>query len=130
MLGTQMGILQGEIALHDRKETEANAQLSALVQRFLQAKGSADGVGQLFTMLYLAQQARSYADWVESIGGQMLLFDPQYAGGHLVAALAAEHKGDFDLALREMASAEKLWNQADPDFAELLEVRSKLAKLR
>src|SRR5215469_8242618 len=80
MLSTQMAILQGEIALHERKKTEANAQLSTLVQRFMLAKGSGDGVGQLFTMLYLAQQARARADWdlVKSIGEQMLLFDPQY----------------------------------------------------
>jgi hypothetical protein len=83
-------------------------------------------------MLYLAQQARAYTDWslVESIGGQMLLFDPQYAGGHLVAALAAEHKGDLDRARRELTSAQSLWGEADLDFAELVEVRSKLAKLR
>jgi hypothetical protein len=45
-------------------------------------------------MQYLAQQARAFADWdlVENLGKQMLLFDPQYAGGHLVAALAAEHR--------------------------------------
>ena len=96
------------------------------------AKGSGDGVGQLFTMLYLAQQARAYADWdlVESIGGQMLLFDPQYAGGHLVAALASEHKGNFDLARRELTSAQTLWSQADQDFTELVDVRSRLAQLR
>jgi len=83
-------------------------------------------------MLYLAEQARALGDWdlVESIGREMLLFDPTYAGGHLVAALVAEHKGDFDLARRELAFAEKLWSQADPDFAELLEARSKLAKLQ
>jgi tetratricopeptide (TPR) repeat protein len=132
LLDSQMEILRGELALHDRKTTKANAQLEAVVQRFVLARGSGDSVGHLFTMLYLAQQARSYTDWdlVESIGGQMLLFDPQYAGGHLVAALAAEHKGDFDRARRELTSAQTLWAEADMDFAELVEVRSKLAKLR
>jgi len=132
MLSTQMAVLQGEIALHDKRESEANVQLSALVQRFMSARGSGDGVGQLFTMLYLAQQARVCADWdlVENIGGKMILFDPQYAGGHFVAALAAEHKGDSDSMRRELAAAERLWSQADPDFAELVEVRSKMAQLR
>src|SRR5579859_4375857 len=132
MLSTQMAVLQGEIALHDKKETDANVQLSALVKRFMQARGSGDGVGQLFTMLYLAQQARAYADWdlVASIGEQMLLFDPQYAGGHFVAALAAEHKGDVEDARRELNSAQNLWREADPDFPELMQVRSKLAQLR
>ena len=128
----QMAILQGEIALHEQKTTEANAQLRAVLKRFMSGRGSADTVGYLFTMLYLAEQARALGDWdlVESIGREMLLFDPTYAGGHLVAALVAEHKGDFDLARRELAFAEKLWSQADPDFAELLEARSKLAKLQ
>jgi tetratricopeptide (TPR) repeat protein len=132
LLSNQMAILQGEIALHDRKTTEANAQLEAVVEHFVLARGSGDSVGNLFTMLYLAQQARAHGDWdlVESIVGQMLLFDPEYAGGHLVAALAAEHNGDFDRARREFTSAQSLWNEADPDFAELIEVQSKLAKLR
>jgi tetratricopeptide (TPR) repeat protein len=132
LLSSEMEILQGEIALHDRKTTEANAQLEAVVQHFVLARGSGDSVGHLFTMLYLAQQARAFTDWnlVQSIGGQMLLFDPQYAGGHLVAALAAEHSGDLDRARRELTSAQSLWGEADMDFAELAEVRSKLAKLR
>jgi tetratricopeptide (TPR) repeat protein len=132
VLTSDMAILQGEISLHDKKTSEANAQLGAVLQRYMAAKGSADTVGRLFTMLYLAQQARALADWdlVESIAREMLLFDPTYAGGHLVTALAAGHKGDVALARRELASAEKLWSQADPDFAELVDVRSKLAKLQ
>ena len=96
------------------------------------ARGSGDSVSHLFTMLYLAQQARAFADWdlVESIGGQMLLFDPQYAGGHFVAAVAAEHKGDVERTRRELNSAQNLWNEADADFPELIQVRSKLAHLR
>ena len=131
VLSNEVAILQGEISLHDKKTTQANAQLGAVLQRYMAAKGSADTVGRLFTMLYLAQQARVYEDWdlVESIGQEMLLFDSTYAGGHLVTALAAEHKGDSNLARRELASAEKLWGQADPDFAELLDVRSNLARL-
>jgi len=132
LLSSQMEILQGEIALHDRKTSEANTQLEAVVQRFVLARGSGDSVGHLFTMLYLAQQARALGDWdlVDSIGREMLLFDPTYAGGHLVTALVAEHKGDLDMARREFASAAKLWSQGDPDFSELVDVRSKLAQLR
>ncbi len=132
VLSSEVAILQGEILLHERKMTEANAQLGAVLQRFMGRRGSADTVGYLFTMLYLAHQARALGDWslVENIGQEMLLFDPTYAGGHLVTALAAEHKGDVALARRELASAEKLWSQADSDFAELAEVRTKLAKLQ
>ena len=132
VLSSEMAVLQGEISMRDQKTAQANAQLGAVLQRYMAAKGSADTVGHLFTMLYLAQQARAYTDWdlVESIGREMLLFDPTYAGGHLVAALVAEHKDDSDLARRELASAEKLWSEADSDFAELVEVRTKLAKFQ
>ncbi len=131
-LSSQMAILQGEIALHDRKATEANAQLGAVVQLFMLARGSGDSVGQLFTMLYLAQQARAHADWdlVESIGKHMLVFDPSYAGGHYVAAVVAEHKGDSATARTELMAAERLWGQADPELSEVIDVHKKLASMR
>jgi tetratricopeptide (TPR) repeat protein len=131
LLSSQMAILHGEIALHEKKITEANAQLDAVVQHFVLAR-SGDSVGHLFTMLYIAQQARMCADWdlVESVGKQMVLFDPEYAGGHLVTALAAEHKGDLASTKRELAVAERLWSQADPDFVESAEVQKKIAQLR
>jgi tetratricopeptide (TPR) repeat protein len=128
----QMAIVQGEVALHEKKTNDANTLLGNVVQHFSVARGSADAVGHLFTMLYLAQQARACSDWelVESIGKQMLLFDSEYAGGHLVTALAAEHKGDLASTKRELVTAEKLWSQADPDFVESAEVRTKIAQMR
>ena len=39
VLSSDMAILQGEIALHDRRITEANAQLGAELQRYMATKG-------------------------------------------------------------------------------------------
>ena len=59
VLDVQRNILQGEIALRKGNATEANAQLGEVLNRFVGAKGQGDAVSQLFTMLYIAQEARS-----------------------------------------------------------------------
>jgi tetratricopeptide (TPR) repeat protein len=132
VLDGQRNILWGEIALRKGNSTEANAQLNEVLNRFVVAKGSGDAVNYLFTMLYIAQQARSADDWdlAEIAAKQMLFFDPSYAGGHYVAAVVAEHKGDSATAQRELTAAVRLWGQADPELPEALEVHKKLAGIR
>jgi tetratricopeptide (TPR) repeat protein len=132
ILDGQRNILRGEIALRKGNATEANAQLNGVLNRFLFAKGSGDAVGQLFTMLYIAQQAQSADDWglAETAANQMLIFDPSYAGGHYVAAVVAEHKSDSGTARKELTAAERLWGQADPELPEVLDVHKKLASIR
>jgi tetratricopeptide (TPR) repeat protein len=132
LLDGQRNILQGEITLRKGTAGEANAQLNEVLSRFLVARGSADAVNYLFTMLYIAQQARSAEDWdlAETAAKQMLFFDPSYAGGHYVAALVSEHKGDSATARTELTAAERLWGQSDPDLPEMVEVHKKRATLR
>src|SRR5229473_2469591 len=132
VLEGQRSILRGEIALRKGNATEANAQLNEVMNRFVVAKGSGDAVNYLFTMLYIAQQARWAGDWdlAERAAKQMLVFDPSYAGGHYVSAVVAEHKGDSATARKELTAAERLWGQADPEFPEVLDVHKKLAGIR
>ncbi len=132
LLDGQRNILCGEIALRKGNATEANAQLSDVMNRFVTVKGSGDGVNYLFTMLYMANQARSVDDWdlAETAAKQMLVFDPSYAGGHYVAAVVAEHKGDSATARKELTAAERLWGQADPELPEIIDVHKKLAGVR
>src|SRR5260370_40209552 len=59
MLDEQRNILRGEITLRKGNATEANAQLNEILNRSVAAKSSADAVNYLFTMLYIANQARS-----------------------------------------------------------------------
>jgi len=128
----QRNILRGEIALRKGNAVEANAQLGEVLNGFVRVKGSGDGVIYLFTMLYIAQQARSAADWelAEMAAKQMLVFDPSYAGGHYVAAVVAEHKGDSATARMELTAAERHWGQADPELSEMIDVHKKLASIR
>jgi tetratricopeptide (TPR) repeat protein len=132
VLDGQRNILRGEIALRKGNTAEANAQLNEVMNRFAAVKGSGDGVNYLFTMLYIAQQARSVDDWdlAEIAAKQMLSFDPSYAGGHYVTAVVAEHKGDSATARKELAAAERLWGQADPELSEVLDIHKKLAGMR
>ena len=132
VLEGQRNILRGEIALRKGNATEANAQLSDVMNRFVVAKGSGDGVNYLFMMLYIAQQARSADDWdlAETAAKQMLFFDPSYAGGHYFAAVVAEHKGDSATVRKELTAAERLWGQADPELSEIIDVHKRIAGMR
>lgn len=132
MLDGQRNTLQGEIALRKRNAIEANAQLGEVLNGFVRVKGSGDGVIYLFTMLYIGQQARSADDWdlAETAAKQMLVFDPSYAGGHYIAAIVAEHKGDSATVRKELTAADKLWGQADPELSEIIDVRKKLASMQ
>lgn len=132
LLDGQRNILRGELALRKGNATEANAQLNEVLNRYLAAKGSGDGVLYLFTMLYVAQQARSADDWAlaETAAKQMLVFDPSYAGGHYMAALVAKRKGDAATARTELTAAETFWGQADADLPEAVDVHKKLSDMR
>ncbi len=129
VLEGQRNILRGEIALRKGNTAEANAQLNEVLSGFIRVKGSGDGVIYLFTMLYIANQARSADDWdlVETAANQMIDFDPSYAGGHYVAAVLAEHRGDSATIRKELTAAERLWEQADPELPEVLDVHNRLA---
>jgi len=132
LLDGQRNILRGEIALRKGNAVEANAQLGEVLNGFVRVRGSGDRVIYLFTMLYIAQRARSADDWdlAETAAKQMLVFDPSYAGGHYVAAVVAEHKGDFATARMEFTAAESHWGQADPELPEIIDVHKKLASMR
>ena len=82
----------------------------------------------LFTLEAMARAARAVGDW-ELAGGmarQMLAHDPSYGGSHYALALVAEHDEDAATAKNELALAVKYWAKADPDLAELADIRKKL----
>ena len=54
--------------------------------------------------------------------------DARYAGAHYALGLVAEHNGDTRTAQTEFALAEKAWSKADPDLAELRDIRSRKGK--
>jgi len=132
LLDLQQNILCGEIALRKGSATKANAQLTEVLNGLTAARRSGDAVNYLFNMLYIGQQARSAGDWdlADTAAKQLLVFDPSYAGGHYIAAIVAEHKGDSDTVQKELTAAERLWGQADPELSEIIDVRKKLASMR
>src|SRR5713226_1271161 len=132
LLDLQRNILRGEIALRKGNAIEANAQLGEVLNGLMAARRSGDAVSYLFHMLYMAQQARWVGDWdlADTAAKQLLVFDPSYAGGHYIAAIVAEHKGDSATVRKELTAAERLWGQADPELSEIIDVRKKLASMR
>jgi tetratricopeptide (TPR) repeat protein len=132
LLDLQRNILRGEIALRKGSGTEANAQLKEVLNGLMAAGRSGDAVTYLFIMLYIGQQAHSAGDWdlAETAAKQLLVFDPNYAGGHYIAAMVAEHKGDAAAVRSELMAAERLWAQADAELSEIVDVHKKLAGMR
>src|SRR5260370_29988864 len=131
LVGVEGKIWGGEIGLRKGNATEASAQLREVLNGFMVASRSGDAVNYLFTMLYIAQQARSADDWdlADTAAKQMLVFDPTYAGGHYVAAVVAEHKGDSAAARTDFTAAAKLWGQSDPELSQSMYVHKKLADI-
>ena len=60
----------------------------------------------------------------------MLEHDAAYGGSHLAMALVMQKKGDATGAVREMETARRYWNDADPDLPELSVVTATLATAR
>ncbi len=126
------GILNGEILLHDQKQSEADAGFKK-VEAELRAMPGADTWSLALSQLqFIAEVARQSGDWnlAEFTARQMIEHDPSYAGGYYALGLAAEHSGDTASARRQFQIAEKLWGGADPDLPEFVQLREKLRALR
>jgi hypothetical protein len=82
--------------------------------------GPDNWVQALFLLEAVARTARQAGDWefARWAANEMIAHDPNYAGGHLARALAADHAGDRDLARREAERALTLWRGADADLPE------------
>ena len=85
----------------------------------------------LFTMEAACRVARTVGDWTlaAELAQQMRQFDPAYAGTHYALAQAAQHQGNFGVALAEYSAAAKAWRAADPDLAEAADARRQIATL-
>src|SRR2546425_169881 len=121
--------LRAEILLREKKWAEGAALMKQVAER-IRATPSPDARSQaLFQLESIARIARETSDWelAEFTAQEMIQQDPGYAGGYYALALVAEHRGDAAWARQEFATAEKLWNKADPDLPELERVRQKLA---
>jgi tetratricopeptide (TPR) repeat protein len=116
--------LRGDLLLRTGKAEEGRAVLKE-VQSTLRAIPGPDAWMQtLFRLELIARIAREAEDWelAEYSARQMLDHDAAYAGGHLALALVLGHEGDAAGMSRELEIAKRLWRDADPDLAELVQI--------
>jgi tetratricopeptide (TPR) repeat protein len=120
--------LQGELSLRSAERTKGRATLEEVVKRLRAAPGPDAWSQALFTLEAIARVARQVGDW--ELAGRMarhlVEHDATYAGGHYALGLVAEHDGDAAGAKAAFGLALKYWAKADPDLAEVVEIRKKL----
>jgi tetratricopeptide (TPR) repeat protein len=122
--------LQGEFFLRTGQREKAHTMLDGVITKVRAAPGPDEWTQALFTLEAIARTAREAGDWdyAARVNQQMLAHDPLYAGTHYALALSAEHMGDIKTAQSEFALAQKYWSKADPDLAELRDIRTHLSK--
>jgi len=124
--------LRADILLHEKNTTEGEP-LATDVAKSIQAMPGPDAwMAALFELESMGQSARNAGDWELAgfLARQMILHNPNYAGGHYAYGLAAEHTGNSGEARQAFAAAEKLWSKADRDLPELELIHKQLAARR
>ena len=118
-------VLRGEIFLRENRKQDAEGLLVDVQKSILAMPGPDAWSGATFQLETMAQGARAAGDW--ELAGftakNMIEHNPNYAGGYYAMALVAAHSKDKAAESKLLASAQKLWAKADPDLAELKEVR-------
>jgi tetratricopeptide (TPR) repeat protein len=124
---TALLTLQGEFHLRTAAREKARATLDEVAKRLRAAPGPDAWAQALFSLEAIARAARVVGDWelAGRMAQHMVEHDPSYAGGHYALGLVAEHDGNPVAAKAAFAEALKLWAKADPDLAELSEIRRK-----
>ncbi|HMG34268.1 MAG TPA: hypothetical protein VKM94_10050 [Blastocatellia bacterium] len=122
--------LQGEFYLRTG-QAERGREILKEVERKLRQDQSPDAwIQTLFRLEAIARAARDAGDveLSEYTARQMLEHDPAYGGTHYAMALALASRNDNKAAEREFSLALKYWSEADPDFPELAEIRSRKSR--
>src|SRR5262249_12857429 len=109
-------------------KTNAQQLFRRVVSRIRAANGPDAWTQGLFQLEFLFAVARREDDWelVSQLAQAMYQRAPDYAGSHYALAVNAKHAGDLEAAKQEFASAENLWNKADPDLPELAAIRREI----
>jgi len=124
--------LRADILLQQKNMAEGEP-LAMEAAKSIQATPGPDAwLAGVFELESIAQSARNAGDWelAGSLAQQMILHNPNYAGGHFAYGLAAEHAGHSNEARQAFAAAEKLWGKADKDLPELEQIHKGLAARR
>jgi len=114
-------ILQGEYFVRANQRARGEPMLRQAVQRLRMLTGPDAHMDALFTMEDIAHAMRDAGQWdlAAWAAGQMMEYDPDYAGSHFASALALEKAGNAAGARTAFAAAARLWSAADPALPEL-----------
>jgi tetratricopeptide (TPR) repeat protein len=117
--------LQGEFMLRTGQRDKGRSMLEDLAKKLRAATGPDAWSQALFTLESIARVARDAGDWdfAAWAAEQMIGHDPNYAGSHYAAGLAAEHRGESAKARTEFDAARRLWAHADPGLPELTKMK-------
>lgn len=124
--------LRGEILLREGRTSEGRALLEDVERKLRAIPGPDAWIQALFRLEGIARIAREVGDWelAEHTAREMLDHDGAYGGSHLALALVERRRGNAPAAALAFAAAEGLWRDADPDLAELTEIRAGRLALR
>jgi tetratricopeptide (TPR) repeat protein len=130
IVAPDLEVLQGEFFLRTGQAEKGRAMLDEIIRRLRESTGPDTWAQTLFTIEGIARAARQASDWefAAFAARQLAAQDARYAGAHYALGLVAEHNGETRTAQTEFALAEKAWSKADPDLAELRDIRSRKGK--
>jgi len=120
--------LRGALLLSSGDKTNAEQLFRRVMVRIRLANGPDAWTQGLFQLEFLFAVARREDDWelASQLAQAMYQRAPDYAGSHYALAVSAKHARDPETAKQEFASAESLWNKADPDLPELVAIRREI----
>jgi len=124
--------LQAEFLLRTGEREKAFVSFRD-VRRKLRAQLGPDAWSQaLFRLESIGRAASAAGAWeiAEETADDMHAHDPSYGGTQYLRALVAEQKGDRESARRYLELAAQAWRDADEDFADVVDVRTRLARRR
>jgi tetratricopeptide (TPR) repeat protein len=118
---TPFAAMQGEFFLRTNQREKGEPMIRQAVQKLRMLTGPDAHLDTLFTLEAIARAMREAGAWdlAAWAAGQMMEYDPNYAGSHFASALALEHAGNEKGARSAFAAAARLWSSADPDLPEL-----------
>lgn len=119
--------LRGESLLRSGRGAEGRRTLVEVQRRLRALPGPDAWIQALFRLEAIARTAREVGDWelAAHTAAQMADHDASYGGSHLARGLVAAHEGRHAEAESALAAAETAWREADPDLAELADIRAR-----
>jgi tetratricopeptide (TPR) repeat protein len=120
-------IMQSEFLIRTNQRERGEPMLRQAVRRLRTLTGPDSHMDTVFTLEAIARAMREAGAWdlAAWVAGQMIEYDPNYAGSQFASALSLEREGNTNAARQAFTAAVRLWASADADLAELRLAREK-----